>query len=41
MAFNSKAKVICSGDKALLKTYDYCGIELLTPRGFADRFRGE
>jgi putative PIN family toxin of toxin-antitoxin system len=40
-ALSSKAKVICSGDKALLKTSGYCGIEVLTPRNFADRFLGE
>jgi putative PIN family toxin of toxin-antitoxin system len=39
-ALSSKAKVICSGDKALLKTSGYCGIEVLTPRNFADRFLG-
>lgn len=37
-ALSSKAKVICSGDKALLKTSGYKGIEVLTPRGFADKF---
>jgi hypothetical protein len=31
---------IC-GDKALLKTSGYRGIEVLTPRNFADRFLGE
>lgn len=40
-ALSSKAKVICSGDKALLKTSGYRGIEVLTPRNFADRFLGE
>lgn len=40
-ALSSKAKVICSGDKALLKTSGYRGIEVLTPRSFADRFLGE
>lgn len=40
-ALASKAKVICSGDKALLKTSGYCGVEVLTPRNFADRFLGE
>ena len=37
-ALASKAKVICSGDKALLKTSGYKGIEVLTLRSFADRF---
>jgi len=37
-AVASKARVICSGDKALLKTAGYQGIEVLTPRSFADRF---
>jgi len=37
-ALASKAKVICSGDKALLRTTGYRGIEVLTPRGFVDRF---
>jgi len=37
-ALASKAMVICSGDKALLKTSGYKGIEVLTPRSFADRF---
>jgi putative PIN family toxin of toxin-antitoxin system len=37
-AIASKARVICSGDKALLKTTGYQGIEVLTPRSFADRF---
>jgi len=37
-AVASKARVICSGDKALLKTTGYQGIEVLTPRSFADRF---
>jgi putative PIN family toxin of toxin-antitoxin system len=40
-ALASKAKVICSGDKALLKTTGYRGIEVLTPRIFADRFLGK
>lgn len=40
-ALSSKAKVICSGDKALLKTSGYRGIEVLTPRNFADRFLGK
>ena len=40
-AIASKAKVICSGDKALLKTTGYRGIEVLTPRLFADRFLGK
>ena len=37
-AIASKARVICSGDKAFLKTTGYQGIEVLTPRSFADRF---
>lgn len=37
-AVASKARVICSGDKALLKTTGYQGIEVMTPRSFADRF---
>jgi putative PIN family toxin of toxin-antitoxin system len=40
-AVASNAKVICSGDKALLKTTGYRGIEVLTPRSFADRFLGK
>lgn len=40
-ALSSKAKVICSGDKALLKTSGNCGIEVLPPRIVADRFLGE
>lgn len=40
-AVASKAKVICSGDKALLKTSGYRGIEVLAPRCFADRFLGK
>jgi predicted nucleic acid-binding protein len=40
-AVASKAKVICSGDKALLKTTGYRGIEVMTPRSFADRFLGK
>ena len=37
-ALASKTKVICSGDKALLKTSGYRGIEVLSPRTFAERF---
>lgn len=37
-AVASKARVICSGDKAMLKTTGYQGIEVMTPRSFADRF---
>lgn len=40
-ALASKAKVICSGDKALLKTSGYRGIEVLTPRCFAEKFLGQ
>jgi putative PIN family toxin of toxin-antitoxin system len=36
-ALASKAKLICSGDKALLKTTGYRGIEVLTPRVFVER----
>jgi len=37
-ALASKAKVVCSGDRALLRTSGYRGIEVLTPRNFAERF---
>ena len=37
-ALASGTKVITSGDKALLKTSGYRGIEVLTPRVFAERF---
>jgi putative PIN family toxin of toxin-antitoxin system len=37
-AVASGAKVIASGDKALLKTSGYSGIEVLTPRAFVTRF---
>lgn len=37
-ALASKAKVICSGDKALLKTSGYRGIEVITPRVFKERY---
>lgn len=37
-AIASGAKVIASGDKALLKTSGYSGIEILTPRVFVTRF---
>ncbi len=33
-AFAGKAKIICSGDKALLKTSGYKGIAVLTPHVF-------
>ena len=32
------AKLICSGDKALLRTSGYCGIEVLKPREFVTRY---
>ena len=32
------AKVICSGDKALLDTSGYCGIEVMKPRTFVDLY---
>jgi uncharacterized protein len=37
-ALASGAKVIASGDKALLKTTGYCGIEVLNPRDFVTRY---
>jgi putative PIN family toxin of toxin-antitoxin system len=37
-AIASGAKIIASGDKALLKTSGYSGIEVLTPRAFVTRF---
>ncbi len=37
-AVASGAKIIASGDKALLKTSGYSGIEVLTPRAFVTRF---
>ena len=37
-AVASSAKVIVSGDKALLKTSGYSGIEVLTPRIFVTQF---
>jgi uncharacterized protein len=33
--------IICSGDKALLKTTGYRGIEVLKPRAFVDRYLAE
>lgn len=36
-AVASKTKIITSGDKALLKTSGYAGIEVLTPRAFVDK----
>ncbi len=37
-AVASGAKVIASGDKALLKTSGYSGIEVLKPRDFVTRY---
>ena len=37
-AIASKTKIITSGDKALLKTSGYAGIEVLTPRAFVDKY---
>ncbi len=37
-AIASNTKVISSGDKALRKTTGYAGIEVLTPREFADKY---
>ena len=37
-ALAARAHIICSGDKALLKTSGYHGIEVLKPREFADRY---
>ena len=37
-AIASRTKLITSGDKALLKTSGYAGIEVLTPRAFVDKY---
>ena len=37
-ALAAQAHIICSGDKALLKTSGYCGIEVIKTREFADRY---
>ena len=37
-ALASKTKVVCSGDKALLKTSGYRGIEVLSPRVFVENY---
>lgn len=37
-ALTSKTKIIVSGDKALLKTSGYCGIQVLSPRRFVDQY---
>ena len=37
-ALASGAKIIASGDKALLKTSGYCGIEVLKPKDFVSRY---
>ena len=34
----ARATLICSGDKALLATSGYCGIEVLKPRDFVQRY---
>ena len=34
----SKTKYICTGDKALLKTSGYCGIKVMTPRAFLQKY---
>ena len=38
VALASKAKLICSGDKHLLRMDGYCGIEVLKPKPFADKY---
>lgn len=40
-ALAARAHLICSGDKALLKTTGYRGIEVLKPREFVDRYLTE
>ena len=37
-ALAARAHIICSGDKALLKTSGYRGIEVIKPREFVDRY---
>lgn len=37
-AIASNTKIITSGDKALLRTSGYAGIEVMTPRAFVDRY---
>ncbi len=37
-AIASGTKLIASGDKALLRTSGYQGVEVLTPRAFVDRY---
>ena len=34
----ARASVVCSGDKALLATSGYCGIEVLKPRDVVQRY---
>ena len=34
----ARATLVCSGDKALLATSGYCGIEVLKPRDFVQRY---
>ena len=37
-AIAGKIKIIISGDKALRKVSGYCGIEVLSPREFVDKY---
>lgn len=37
-ALASGTQVIASGDKALLKASGYCGIEILSPRQFVEKY---
>jgi predicted nucleic acid-binding protein len=37
-ALASGTQVITSGDKALLKASGYCGIEILRPRQFVEKY---
>jgi putative PIN family toxin of toxin-antitoxin system len=37
-ALAAGCKVIVSGDKHLLKISGYCGVQVMKPRGFVDRF---
>ncbi len=37
-ALAGRSKIICSGDKALLKISGYKGISVVTPRVFVDRY---
>ncbi len=38
VALASNAKIICSGDKHLLDISGYCGIEVLKPKPFLDKY---